>query len=389
MRVVLVVAAKDVRQRLRDRSAIIIAVLAPLGLALVLSSSLGAAEESIDAIYGIVDADGGPVAQGFVATLEGLDFTTVLPIASEEEARRRAEDDEISAAIVIPEGFSAAAVQGEGAFISIIGAPDSPLGAQIARSVAESFAGRLNAVRLAVTTVIATRDEPPAPAEATRLAERARGAPPPAVVAVDPAADRLFDAKAYYSVGMAVFFVFFTVEFGVRSLLEERQLGTLSRMLAGPVRPSWIVTGKALSAFAVGIASTTVLVVATSVILGANWGDPVGVGLLVLCAVVAAMGVTALVATLARTPEQASSYSSIAAVVMGLIGGTFFPISQAGGVLAALNLAVPHGWLMRAFGDLSSGGGVAEILPAAAAVVAFGVVTGAVAVGRSRALVAR
>ena len=41
MRVALLVAAKDLRQRLRDRSALLVAVVAPLGLAVIFSQLLG------------------------------------------------------------------------------------------------------------------------------------------------------------------------------------------------------------------------------------------------------------------------------------------------------------------------------------------------------------
>ena len=43
------------------------------------------------------------------------------------------------------------------------------------------------------------------------------------------------DVTTYYAAGMAVFFLFFTVQFGVASLLEERKEGTLSRLLAAPI----------------------------------------------------------------------------------------------------------------------------------------------------------
>jgi len=65
-------------------------------------------------------------------------------------------------------------------------------------------------------------------------------------------------------------------------------------------------------------------------------GRPARVSLLVVAGVFTAVAVTALVTTLASTPAQAGSYASIVAVVGGLLGGTFFPISQAPGVFAAL-----------------------------------------------------
>ena len=43
LRVALLIAAKDLRQRFRDRSALIFAIVAPLGLALIFSRLIGPA----------------------------------------------------------------------------------------------------------------------------------------------------------------------------------------------------------------------------------------------------------------------------------------------------------------------------------------------------------
>ncbi|MFN8232626.1 MAG: ABC transporter permease [Actinomycetota bacterium] len=154
--------------------------------------------------------------------------------------------------------------------------------------------------------------------------------------------------STFFAIGMAVFFLFFAVEFGVRGLLEEREGGTLSRLLVTPISPASVIGGKAVSSFVVGLVSTSLLVVATTWLLQAEWGDPVGVVLLVLGGVLAAVGVTAMVATLARTTAQAGAWVSIVAVVGGLLGGTFFPISQAG-FLGTVRFLSPQGWLMEGF----------------------------------------
>jgi len=187
---------------------------------------------------------------------------------------------------------------------------------------------------------------------------------------------------------MAVFFLFFTVEFGVRGLLEEREEGTLSRLLVAPISPSSVIGGKALASFAVGLVSTTLLVFATTWLLDARWGDPLGVALLVLGGVLAAVGVTALVATLATTTAQAGAYVSIVAVVGGLLGGTFFPISQAG-VLGTIRFLSPQGWLMEGFQELAYGGAVADIVRPLLGVFAIAAATGSIAWVRSQRMVAR
>jgi ABC-2 type transport system permease protein len=100
------------------------------------------------------------------------------------------------------------------------------------------------------------------------------------------------------------------------------------------------------------------------------------------------MGVQSLVATLAKTDEQAQGYGSIIAVTLGLLGGTFFPVAEGPGFMADLSFVTPHAWLMRGLGELSGGAAdLADITPAIGALVLFGAVTGAVALMRARHLV--
>jgi ABC-2 type transport system permease protein len=54
------------------------------------------------------------------------------------------------------------------------------------------------------------------------------------------------------------------------------------------------------------------------------------VGLLVISGVLAATGITSVVASLARTAEQAGSWQAVVAVSLGLLGGSFFPVQQSG-----------------------------------------------------------
>ena len=82
---------------------------------------------------------------------------------------------------------------------------------------------------------------------------------------------------------------------------------------------------------------------ATHFLLSAHWGNALGVAILIGAGVLAATAVMALVATLARTPDQAQSWQSMVALVLGMLGGAFFPVAQAGGLLAALSLATPAG----------------------------------------------
>ena len=97
----------------------------------------------------------------------------------------------------------------------------------------------------------------------------------------------------------------------------------------------------------------------------------------------------ALVATLARTPDQAQAWQSMVAMVMGMLGGTFFPVAQAGGLLAALSLATPQAWFLRGIENLAGGTGASAVAGPVLAMLVFAAVTGSLAFRRAGRLVGR
>jgi ABC-2 type transport system permease protein len=378
------IATKDLRRRLRDRTAVLVALVLPFGLAFIFSLTLGDVEgQGFEATYAVVDRDTtGHLPAEFTALLERLDFVTLREAATEDAAGSLADDGTVDAAIVFPEGFTEQVQAGRGGAISVIAAPDAQIASLVAESLTTSFASNLDAVGLSVAAVA----ESGAPADEALVA-RAQAVAPAAELRTADADDRAVTQSSFFAIGMAVFFLFFAVEFGVRGLLEEREEGTLARLLVAPISPSSVIGGKALASFAVGLVSTTLLVLATTWLLDARWGDPFGVTLLVLGGVLAAVGVTALVATLATTTAQAGAYVSIVAVVGGLLGGTFFPISQAG-FLGTIRFLSPQGWLMEGFQEVAYGGTVGDIAGPLLGVFAIAGVTGSIAWARSRRMVA-
>lgn len=384
MRAALLIAGKDLRERLRDRSAILIAVVVPLALAAIFSLTLhDVTSGSITFEYALADEDAGPVATAFredvLGELErdGLVDLTVASTAA--EARTLAERDAVGAAFVLPAGLSAAVTSGRPATLSVIGSADAPIAAQVAGSIADGFVAELNAVRLAVATAIASDG---GVTDRAALAAAAAATPRPIEIRDVSIERRELDTETFYAAGMAVFFLFFTVQFGITSLLDERRDGTLWRLVAAPIARSSILGGKLLTSFALGLASMVVLVVTTSLTLGAEWGDPAGVALVLLAGVLAATGVMALIATIAKTAEQAGYAQAVAALTLGLLGGAFFPVARVGGAIATLSLLTPHAWFLRGLGELAGGDGPWAVLPAVGAMLAFAAVTGGVALLR-------
>jgi ABC-2 type transport system permease protein len=384
MRAALVILGKDLRQRLRDRSALLVAIVVPLVLAsifgLIFHNAVGG---RISFKLGLVDLDRGPAAQTFTAgALAPLERQGLIRVKREPTvaaARSDTDQGKIAATFVIPAGFSAGIGHGRPVTLRVIGNVDSSIGTQVAQSIAQSFADATETARIVVAATGARAITP----------QGVASLPTPIAIADVSTHNRQLDAGTFYAAGMAVFFLFFTVQFGISSILAERRDGTLARMLVAPIRPSAVLTGKLLTSLVLGCLSMAVLAIATHFLIDAHWGNVAGVAILIVAGVLAATAVMTLVATLAKTPDQAQSWQAMVALVLGMLGGAFFPVAQAGGLLAAVSLVAPQAWFIRGVENMTGGAGAGAVLGPALAMLGFAAITGALALTRADRLVAR
>ena len=371
----LLIAFKDLKLRVRDRSAIIIGIVAPLALALIFNVVFGSAFDPTGGFgleYGMVDLDRSELSATLTEILEGIEDEGILTIDAyaDTASAEAAVGEEIDAFFLIEKGFGEAVVTGGSPTIQVIGNVDAPTSTQIAASIADQYAIGVESAQLAFITTNGLGAMPIGDSSTAAFSYEL----------VDVAAEtRQLNPATYFSAGMAMFFLFFTVQFGVLGLLEEERDGTLARLLAAPIGRRSVVTGKAILAFLLGVLSMAVLAVSTQLLMpGADWGAPFGVILLILAGVLSAVGIIGLVASVAKTPEGAGNLGSIIAVILGMLGGVFFQIGQGDDFLSKLTFITPHAWFMRGLGDLAGGAQWTAALPAVGAMLVFAVVTGTI-----------
>ena len=379
------IAAKDLKLRLRDRSAIIIGIVAPLVLAFIFNAVFGGAFDASTGLgleYGLVNLDQSEVSDAFVEVLEQIEAEGIITLESFPDfstAESAVEAGEIDTFFFLDEGFGRAVLGGLTPTIEVVGDIDAPTSTQIAASIARQYASGVGATQLAIVTTAALESSLISP----EFIDSLDGDPESAATSYQfssiETATRQLDGTTYFAAGMAVFFLFFTVQFGVLGLLEEERDGTMSRLIAAPIGRSSVVVGKAILAFALGSISMTVLIVSTRFLMGADWGASLGVAVLVASGVLAAVGIMGLVAAIAKTPEGAGNLGAIIAVVLGMLGGVFFPIGQGDNLLSKLTFATPHAWFMRGLGDLADRAPWTAALPSAGAILVFAFVSGGLA----------
>lgn len=160
---------------------------------------------------------------------------------------------------------------------------------------------------------------------------------------VASAAEFVYDSRTQGMVGMGLFFVTFTLLFGVNMILEERRMGIWDRVTMSPASKASMFGGHFLYTFLTGmvqlLAVFAVFNLAFGVTLGATW--PVALLVAVtFCLAITSLGM--LLAGLVNNAQQMNVVIPIAAVSMAMIGGAYWPIEIVSNkVMLALSQALP------------------------------------------------
>ncbi len=387
MNKVFAIGFKDLSLAFRDRAALILMLAAPFVLTLGLGFVSGRFSDQAGSSglanipVVVVNQDGGQLGQLLVEVFSAPDLADLLEPAAALDAaaaRQLVEADETAAAVIIPAGFSASIIPagpdgatGDPVQIEVYANPARPVGSAVIVSIVETFVSRVETARVtgAVSVEQLIRHGLLAAAEAqaagAALGTQAADGPADSLITLErstvtgAAADE-FDVIAFFAPGMAMLFLMYTVSQGARSLLTERDLGTLARLFVSPTSAVQILGGKVLGIFLTGAAQVGVLVLASSLLFGLRWGDPLGVVALVLAVAAAATGWGLVLAAFARTPAQVSSLGGALMLLFGILSGTFINVGTGG----ALNLAArltPNAWGLEGFDRLARGGTLADI----------------------------
>lgn len=400
MRKLLIIALKDLKLIFRDPAALILMLLAPflitLGMGLVTGRFSGNPNAGISSIpVAIVNQDEGELGKALEAMFTSDELADLVeptfPFA-QEEARRLVEADETSAAIIVPQGFSASIIpdengstSGELIQIDFIANPNAPTNASVLRSILNAFlnqveVGKIGA-ELTLSQIAQTGKLTPELAArlsgvlGTQLAQQSAQAQPIQLENTTASGAAVkFDLLMYFAPGMALMFLMFAVTNGGRTLLLEYRNGTLPRMLQTPTASTQILGGKVLGIFLTAVTQLAILIGGTSLLFRLDWGEPLGVILLILASAFAASGWGSFIATLFKTPAQVANFGSIIMLVFGLLGGSFFDMSLLPDWVSMLGKITPNAWGLQGFTTLAGGGTLGSIGEPLLALALMGIV---------------
>jgi ABC-2 type transport system permease protein len=360
----LAVFRKDLRVFLRDRSALVFSLLMPILVITVIAEGLFFDQkDGPQLLVPVVNEDGGPVAGTFVKLLG--EHAKVREVARAEAEHLVRDTHEAPAAIVFPPKLSKQYLQGASTRIELLTDPAS--------------GGDLQAVKVLLLLMdkeAAALADPFAEDKITLHEENLTG---------NRLEVTVFEQRVP---GFALMFVLLAVVFGTSmSMHDERDHGTLARLLVAPGGFTRILLGKLAARFVVGVAQMLVLLGWGHWMFGVSLGpSPAAMLLLTTAAVFAVVAAGMLVAGLARSREQTLPLGL--SVVMGLsaLGGCWWPQSAQPDWMSRISPAFFTTWAMRGLNDLIlRERGLNAIMLPAGVLLAYGAVTLAVGVHLFRA----
>ena len=405
MKKLFIIALKDMKLIFRDPTALIMMLLAPflitLGMGLITGRFSANTNSGISNIpVAIVNQDEGELGKALEAVFSSDELADLLEptfAATPAEARQLVEADQASAAIIIPQNFSASIIpdergstSGETVQISFIANSNSPTYSGILRSILDAFltqveVGRIGA-EVTLSQVAQTGKLTPELAAqlgavlGTQFGQQSAQAQPIQLENTTASGAAVkFDLLMYFAPGMALMFLMFTVSNGGRTLLLENRTGTLPRMMQTPTASAQILGGKLLGIFLTAIAQLAILIGSTTLLFRLDWGEPLGVILLILAAAFAASGWGSFIATFSKTPAQVANLGSVIMLFFGLLGGSFFDMSQLPEWVSTLGKITPNAWGLQGFTTLAGGGTLASIREPLLALLIMGIILFALA----------
>jgi ABC-2 type transport system permease protein len=359
MRAATALAGAELRRVVRDRTFLFFMVLLPILIILLIGITISSNEEIR---IGVVSQQRAPLSTSLARDLAADPALTVETLGSRTEAAEALRRSEVSAAVVIPEGFDAGLRAGKPVTVPVLvpGTAESSQAALTAVSaVVSRHAAEVQAARFATDRGGRSFDENLA--AAGRLQD-ADPAVPLRTEVVDSASNYLPLGFSYSAPTMLVLFVFINALAGGAAMIQTRQYGILSRALAAPTRPRDLVGGEALAYLSLTVGQAVLIVAIGALLFGVEWGNPFAAAALVFVWALVGTGAGMLSGTLFRTPEQAGAIGPAVGIAFGMLGGCMWPLEVVPPTVRALGHVTPHAWAVDAWVEvLSRGGGLPQI----------------------------
>jgi ABC-2 type transport system permease protein len=411
---ILAVAGKELRLLFADRGLLAILLLLPIllgslfaGLNLMLATEEGDPNILLDVI--LVNQDSGTFGSEVAKSIRSIDQLNVKIIDTVEAAEQQVSEGKVAAAIIIPSDFSQKIDSYTPTEIEVIVDPAQAETASIVAGIMNQVAGEVTIwgeIQYGIRTILGESElltqanpEELRGIEAqnlgvimTQLNEMRRN-PAISVISEDLEGVQVQGGIELFITflfpAFTVMFIFFIVGAESSSLLQEREAGTLRRLLAAPI-PRWtVIAGKMLAYGLLVCLQVAILFTLGYVAFDISLGsDPLALVVITILVAFVAVSMGMVVAAFAKTAKQADNVGMILAFVFAGIGGAFPtwpPMFRSEGLIGTLSKFTPHAHALEGYYSvMAENASFNQILPQLGILLVMGLVFFLIAIWRFR-----
>jgi len=391
-------ALKDTLMIAKDRKALLTLILMPMLLIAILGSAFGTlmgdGEVKIDKFtLGIVNKDKGGLGETMVREVfaKGLPEMVKVKEMDEDELNKELREQKLPVGLIIHENFSTSVTAGSGTSVKLISIPSAALQSTIIENVVQQFsreaAVRMEGTKLAVAAAVEKGVQVPANTGADKM--QPSGAPFELVKEKAAGKEEVtVSSFQYYAAGMGVMFLLMTVTIGVSAMIEEKEQEVFKRLLVSKLTHYEYLAGKFSGILLLCTLQMLAIIIGTRFLFSVDWGDSIpGVILIGLSFVFSASALGVMAGAFMKTGKAFSTAGMLGTQIMAAVGGSMVPLYVFPDWVNNLVKVFPNALALQSFLELMSGGGLRDVLPGAAGLLALGAIF--LAIGLSRLAVER
>lgn len=152
--------------------------------------------------------------------------------------------------------------------------------------------------------------------------------------------------------GTLVMMLLFSMAGMGNSILEEKQEGTLKRLLFSPISASDFLYGKMIAALILAFVQISILLLFSYFVFGLDlFYHPFALFLMILTTAFACSGFGIFIASLGSSQRQVESISTIVIIIMSAIGGSMIPLFLMPAFLQKVAMVSINYWAIQGFYD--------------------------------------
>jgi len=350
---------KDTRIRFASPVEWMFFLILPVIFILILSGGTGVPEDRRIQLE-VVDLAESKLSKALISELETS--TSVKPIpTSYKDAVSDFESRQASAILVIPENFNFIALQ-EGKAEVVFKQEENNLNALIFQQAVEVALGRISSLvdianaslekAIAFRSFSSEEDEQAYFDEAFKASQSLMADAPQRVNSLTGSTEDAinYDPRTNSTFGQLVTWVYIPL-IGLSAMFaDERERGTLRRLLVTPTQNSLYIGSTVLGQVLTAVLQMAILVSFGLFALKIDLGNSIlALVLITICTALSAAALGTMLGTFVKTSGQANGLSIIIGMVMAMMGGCWYPIELFPDVVRKVVKIFPTTWAMQGF----------------------------------------